>query len=397
MYLVVMLFTGIVLCLLLLDLARSEILNAVRAYIAGESRWSKGQRDAVYYLARYSTSHDERDYQAFKDAVAITLGDRQARLELEKSVPNLGLAYEGFVAGGNHRDDVKDMADFFRGFRNIDYIDKAIAIWAEGDRQISALLSLADGLHAAVTADTTVPRQIPNIQTELEQLNGRLSQLEIEFSNTLGEAARWVNTVTRQLVYFTVLLLLSLGAVFSNAVIKRITHMEKRLTHAAHFDPLTDLPNRLLFFDRMEQALSLARRNGAGFALLYIDLDGFKPINDTYGHEAGDQVLRAVALRLRNRVRRSDTVARLGGDEFVVLLHGISHLPSAEAVADKILADLALPVEISGGSPIQVGASVGVALYPLHGTDSESLLRTADSAMYETKRDQTLNRVSFER
>ncbi|WP_120008144.1 diguanylate cyclase domain-containing protein [Teichococcus vastitatis] len=158
-----------------------------------------------------------------------------------------------------------------------------------------------------------------------------------------------------------------------------------RLAHAAQHDGLTGLPNRRLLGQRLEEAITAAERHKGGMALIFIDLDRFKPINDTLGHEAGDMVLRQVALRLSGVVRPSDTVARLGGDEFVVLLCRLPQPDLWRSVADRIGRSLDQPMSY-GGQRVSVGASLGVALYPQHGTDAESLLRHADEAMYNAKR-----------
>ena len=162
--------------------------------------------------------------------------------------------------------------------------------------------------------------------------------------------------------------------------------LEARIQHAANFDQLTDLPNRGLFFDRLGQALALARRDGQRGALLFLDLDHFKEVNDRFGHAAGDSVLVSVARRLREQVRESDTVARLAGDEFTVILPRLVHVADAARVAEKILAAIAAPMDV-GGATATVGASIGVVIFPDHGETAESILQAADSAMYEAKRD----------
>ncbi|HYE35971.1 sensor domain-containing protein [Methylocaldum sp.] len=225
-YLVITLFVGIVLCLLMLDLIRAEILNSVRAYVVGESLWSKGQKDAVQHLIRYSASHAEADYQAFLNAIAIPLGDRQARLELETPEPDLNRIYQGFAAGGNSPEDAKAMAVFFRRYHRIDHVARAIEIWAEADRRIAALLSLADSLHTALSWGSLTAEQVSDIQKGLTAANRHLALLEEEFSRTLGEAAHWANSITQQLIYLAVGLLLSLGTLVSLWVIKSMTRAE---------------------------------------------------------------------------------------------------------------------------------------------------------------------------
>lgn len=160
---------------------------------------------------------------------------------------------------------------------------------------------------------------------------------------------------------------------------------EEALAEMAHFDPLTGLPNRALFLDRSRRAVAEARREQNGFALLFIDLDGFKVVNDRHGHETGDLLLCEVARRIAACVRESDTVARQGGDEFAVLLPGVNREDTAAVVAQKIIAAIAAPIDVASG-PCCVGASVGIAVHPNHGGDVESLLRSADFAMYEAKR-----------
>ncbi len=152
---------------------------------------------------------------------------------------------------------------------------------------------------------------------------------------------------------------------------------------AAH-DPLTGLPNRRLFQDRLEQSLAQAQRGGRALAVAYVDLDGFKEVNDARGHDAGDAALKAVGRRLAGAVRDQDTVARLGGDEFGVLLLDVGGVDEAAAVAAKLRAAVREPLELEGGDA-RLDASVGVALFPDHGRDADALMRAADGAMYHVK------------
>jgi diguanylate cyclase (GGDEF)-like protein len=159
----------------------------------------------------------------------------------------------------------------------------------------------------------------------------------------------------------------------------------QRVTHLAHHDSLTGLPNRLTFEQQLHASLSRASRKDQHLAVLYIDLDGFKPINDRYGHDAGDRVLKAMAKRIQASVRDYDTPARLGGDEFAIVLDAIAHPNEAHSVAERLQAALEEPVDI-GGMLVPVGSSIGVAVYPEAGATSESLVRAADIAMFRAKR-----------
>ncbi len=159
---------------------------------------------------------------------------------------------------------------------------------------------------------------------------------------------------------------------------------QRRIYHYAHYDLLTDLPNRVLFFDRLDQLILQFSRYGGSFALLFVDLDGFKAVNDEHGHEVGDEALRTVAKRFKDLLRASDTVARVGGDEFTVLLPSVTNIEKATEVADRIVRAIAPPMVLAGNR-CQLGASVGVVLFPLHGETSQALIQAADQAMYQAK------------
>lgn len=160
---------------------------------------------------------------------------------------------------------------------------------------------------------------------------------------------------------------------------------EEKVWHNAHYDLLTGLPNRRLFLDRLEQEIKHAKRRSQPLALLFMDLDGFKEVNDSLGHEAGDRILSDVAERLADCVRANDTVARLGGDEFTVMLTGAEQRQDVEHVAQAIIDALAMPFHI-GQQRIQISVSIGVAFYPKAASTPDSLLEAADKAMYKAKK-----------
>jgi diguanylate cyclase (GGDEF)-like protein/PAS domain S-box-containing protein len=161
--------------------------------------------------------------------------------------------------------------------------------------------------------------------------------------------------------------------------------LHHRLLHQAHHDMLTGLPNRLLLLDRMEQALASAARRGKKAAVMCMDLDRFKQINDTYGHSVGDLCLKYVAERLKSRLRAEDTVARSGGEEFTVIVGDLASADDATRIVDDLLAALRKPL-VADQYPIDLTASFGIAMYPDHGTDAAELWRNADAAMYRVKR-----------
>jgi len=159
---------------------------------------------------------------------------------------------------------------------------------------------------------------------------------------------------------------------------------ERRLAYQAEHDELTNLPNRNLLNDRLSAGIARADRDRRKLGVVYLDLDEFKPINDRYGHEAGDCLLQAIAKRLADTMRQSDTVSRIGGDEFIICLEQIKSEQDAFAAARKISSTLKQPFQILG-QQIEVSASIGIAIYPDHGQDAVTLLRHADQAMYSAK------------
>jgi diguanylate cyclase (GGDEF)-like protein len=162
---------------------------------------------------------------------------------------------------------------------------------------------------------------------------------------------------------------------------------ELHLARLAHYDPLTDIPNRILFRDRLEHAIRLAERDNTGFTLMFIDLNGFKQVNDTFGHDAGDALIRICAERLNESMRRSDSVARMGGDEFTLLLQNIENQTDIAHIAEKVIESISQPAQINGYEVV-VGCSIGIAIYPHAGLDADTLLKNADMAMYKAKQEE---------
>jgi diguanylate cyclase (GGDEF)-like protein len=164
-----------------------------------------------------------------------------------------------------------------------------------------------------------------------------------------------------------------------------VRHETNELYHRATHDALTGLANRALFYDRLRQSLSLARRQSAQLGILNLDMDGLKPINDKYGHRAGDAALCEVGQRISKISRRSDTVARLGGDEFGVIMADIDDHNSAVRHADQLAAEISRPFSFED-NPLALGASIGLATFPTDGIEMDALIERADQAMYEVKR-----------
>ena len=229
---------------------------------------------------------------------------------------------------------------------------------------------ILDFIHSADRDHADFVMKINRQSDDIHWLEFRLARTHQRCS------AHWINlSYADQALDGTVMIL-------TNATAR--SRQDERLWTLAHHDALTDLPNRNLFWDRLGQALRHAKRRESGAAVLWLDLDGFKSVNDTLGHAAGDVLLQQVALRLKSRVRDSDTVARLGGDEFAVIMPDISEIEGAEQIASAMITSLSAPFDLPQGV-VSITCSIGVALYPQHALTVESLTQRADMAMYHAK------------
>lgn len=200
-----------------------------------------------------------------------------------------------------------------------------------------------------------------------------------------GKSFQQIFTDRAPVYALAVFLLMSMVLIGSQLLIRFVDHYQRELQRLAHYDLLTGLPNRALARDRLDHARERVNRRGGHLAVLFIDLDRFKTLNDSHGHGFGDAVLCAVASRLQARCRQEDTLARLGGDEFLLILEQLPFPELAEQVASNLLALLERPLMIGDGREVFAGASIGIALYPGDGQSSAELIRNADAAMYRAK------------
>ncbi|MFI4941271.1 MAG: diguanylate cyclase domain-containing protein [Burkholderiales bacterium] len=501
------LFVAIVILVLMLTSYGMGLLSAGRAFVGGEGLWSKAQKDMVYSLTRYARYHNEASYQDYLRALAVSLGDRQARLELEKKNPDLQIATAGFLKGRNHPDDIDGMIHLFRNFRPVPEIAKTADIWARADANIDQLMIVANRLHASVQSGTLDDGDAQLYLEQIYTINQRLMPLEDEFSYTLGTAARKMQGILLLGMFSVALVLLIAAFMFSLRLVRqneRVQHAlrdgekqlrsllqfapmpiviireaddavvyandhalaqfkvaaaslsglkardffvhegdrvqlmaalrtdgslrdrevqladtegaafwallssqrisynrqnclltalndndarkraQQELHYRAFHDELTGLSNRAMFMDALRTLLAKATPDSTAFALLFIDLNRFKIINDELGHEIGDQLLQRVALSLKDSVRQDDIVARLGGDEFVVLIVGCADADSVRHTAHKILKAIE-PGHMLDGHAVSVTSSIGISCYPQDGTALKTLLKNADVAMYRAK------------
>lgn len=256
------------------------------------------------------------------------------------------------------------------------------------------LYDLTDGLPVAIYPRNAVLQQ-PGDAVVQQRLSipGRQWLIEFVAPQGFGGFAGGVLPLLLMLslLALTLVLLFFLehahrGALLLERLNGELLRRQKELDGLAYYDALTGLPNRLLLFDRINMALGLQRRQGGRLAVCVLDLDGFKAVNDRFGHQAGDLLLKEVAQRMQAALRPSDSVARLGGDEFVVVLPGANAPATLESILQRLLEQVSRPVEVDAGQPaVAVSASIGVALAG-ESSDVNSLIREADQAMYEAKR-----------
>lgn len=255
-----------------------------------------------------------------------------------------------------------------------------IAKAATAIEEITAAATVA----AAEVVSTAALLSAQNIKATVEKTGQEVAAVSIvvaqdvaKINAKMGEDVTRINSLVVERMS---VLVESLAA--ANQKYKKAERAIKRL---AFYDVVTKLPNRRKVFEHMKDSIKLHRREGKTFAVLMLDLDKFKMVNDTLGHAAGDDLLKQVAVRITSRLRESDMVARLGGDEFVIILEDCSSPLAAEKVADEVIVDLAKPFELSGNNVVQIGASIGISFYPSHGITPTKLINAADSALYHCK------------
>jgi len=464
-------FVATLVLLMLLASIRSDMLSAVRAYVSGESLWSKAQKQAISSLHRYAQTRTETSYEEFRTLLAVPLGDRRAREELEKAAPDDVVVRQGFLAGQNYADDIPGMMRLFRRFRDLPEFASAVAIWAEGDRQISELMRTAEQLHTQISSDPGLAAEARILQ-HIDKIDSDLTLLEKNFSATLGGVSRQLERELNLAMLAASLFLAALAWLIASRMLRQVdmaqsalrtsekqrrTDLERalvtlesigegvistdasgcieyinpvaaaltgwndfeavgqpltqiyrwrnepgettldpveqvlrephhvkvstqrrllsrdgeeiaveesaapirsvtgevagvvlvlhdirrereyvtQLTYLNTHDALTSLLNRREFEHRLRLLLQNAAASTRQHAMLYVDLDQFKVVNDACGHAGGDELLRQIGPLLQGCVRAGDSVARLGGDEFGLLLENCAP-ESAERIANKL-------------------------------------------------------------
>jgi diguanylate cyclase (GGDEF)-like protein/PAS domain S-box-containing protein len=519
--------------MLSLGIASLGMLSSIRAFVNGEGMWSKAERQAIAELRDFADSGAEADYQRFRDELAVPLGDRTARLELQSSDPDYAIAGNGFLAARNHPDDVPGLMRLFRLFRHSPVLARPIDAWTQADDFILQLDEIGRQMHRAVRSGGAERGRIVQLLAAAEQIHRRVAPLEDEFSASLGSISRLMLKLLSVFLTLCSAILIGIGAVISRNVIRRseriaialretqeqafvaqarshvtlqsiadavlctnraceVTYMnaaaehligwpavdaigrpvadvlrmlpepnthsvtteiaqilagehrtgpttgsllQKRdgcttpvheraapirdshgdvigiafvmrditkerafaaqLLHQATHDALTGLANRREFEQRVGGAIADHQCTGSDYALLYLDLDQFKVVNDTCGHAAGDELICQVSWAIKQELRADDVLARLGGDEFGVLLANCPQnaaLKAAESVRHRI-SELRFIWE---GKIFSTNVSIGVLSLTENLSTVGDALSAADQACYLAK-DNGRNRVQFYR
>lgn len=338
-----------------------QVETGVRAFVGGEGLYSKGQKDAVFHLIRYAGTHDEAEFQAYLDAIRVPLGDKIARVELEKPNPDLDVAYAGFAQGLNHPADIPTLITTFRVFRRVSYIDQAITIWTEGDGLIDELVADATRLRDEISSGSPDPAVVEGIVADIGSLNQRLTVLEERFSAVLGEGARWV----RDLLFIvasgaTALLLAIAGTVFIWFV-RRIRRSEGRYRTLLEAAPdaivVTDRDDRVVMFnDAAERIVGSSSDDVIGRSIsAVIELDRARS-DGNGGAESGSARGAGGRRPVELQARRADgstfwaesTVADLGfGHEpgTTVIFRDVSERHAAEDALRESQEQLAFALE----------------------------------------------------
>jgi PAS domain S-box-containing protein len=231
--LVVILWLFLVIVIGLLDLSYETIqnLSAARAYVGGEGLWSKAQKQAVYDLLQYSISHSDADYQDYRQALLVPLGDKQARMELEKPIPDMGIVRSGFIQGRNSPQDVEGMATLFRRFRHSKYMAEAVEIWTHGDALIEQLQKLGDNLHAEISSGRADPLRVKEIARQVDLVGNQLTPLEDRFSYALGTGARQAKGSFLVVTFMATASSVIAGVLFTFFMLRHVRQTEERYKH----------------------------------------------------------------------------------------------------------------------------------------------------------------------
>jgi len=338
-------------------------------------------------LAKEAVSRGAQDYllpdhlayslpRALRNAIERKSVEDALYLERERAIVTLNSIGDAVLSTdiAGHISYLNSVAETMTGWRNEEAVGKPLA----------EVFRIIDGATGNVARD---PMEMAIEQNRTVGLTANCILVRRDgFEAAIEDSAAPIRNRSGQVV----------GAVIVFHDVTGARARSLQMTHLAQHDTLTDLPNRIVLNEHISHSISLAHRHRANIAVLFLDLDRFKNINDSHGHATGDKLLKSISQRLLSSVRNSDTVCRLGGDEFVVLLSEIAHPNDAASCAEKILGSLKSPHLIEGND-LQVDCSIGISIYPNDGVDTDTLIKNADAAMYSAKEKGENNFQFFEK
>lgn len=370
-------------CLFLVVLVATRAQMVSASFLDGAAVWTAAQGRAITALTTYAVDGSPRAFAQYQASMATLTAFRRARDQMlaRRSFNEVAATLD---AGGIRILGPRCTVFAFSHFNQVPLLRTAVAAWQKSDAPLQDLSAQAASLHQAYAAGRPAPAVIAASIEAINGINRRIAGESSLFSLSIANAVVWVGRLLYAAVLLIALTVFVLWFMLSRGVLAGVHADHERLRHLATHEPLTGLANRQEFIRRCRAALCRAAENGTQAAVMFIDLDGFKDINDCHGHASGDELLCLVASRIAKVLRHGDVAARLGGDEFAVLQAGIDGDVAAACLAERLSSALAAPFSAPVSAP-GFGASIGVAVS--HGeTDAEALLAQADQAMYEAKR-----------
>ena len=371
-----------------LSLWMLRIEDGSRIFLAGENLWDGGQKRAILCLLTYADNRSDEDLRCFHSEIDVVMGDMQARLELDSARHYYPIIEAGFVRGRNLPADIPTAVTFYHLAGWNREIGRAITDWRNADASLLRLVAIADELQRTTSQD-----HAQSLKQEVLRIDRDLTALERGFATHLNNGTRLLATGLGLAQVIAALIMISLAVLASRRLMAAHEAAQKQVQFLAYYDQLTGLPNRTLLHDRLTLAINAARLARKKVAVLFLDLDRFKDINDSLGHSIGDLLLKEVAQRLTQYVRDQDTVGRVGGDEFLITLCGLDSVNDATVIAERILKAMTADFP-KQGHLFNISCSIGISLYPEHGPDAETLIKNADAAMYCAK-ESGRNRLRF--
>lgn len=372
-------FVLILLLLAGLSLWELRFQDGGRVFLIGEDLLASAEKRATVCLLGYSNSHSDEDLQCFKREIDVAIGDMQARRELDSQRRSFSVISDGLLRGRNRAEDVPTAILFYRLSPWIPEVKKAIEIWRESDQYVLRLDLIAKELENTRDAGETA-----RLKLEILEADSDLSRLEQDFALHLNFGMHFLSMCLCLAQGIAAFVLITSTLLVYFRIMKAREAAQNRVQFLAYYDPLTGLPNRALMNEKLDAAVSAARVAGRKAAVIFLDLDRFKIINDSLGHSAGDALLCEVAQRLTQNLRDHDTVARVGGDEFLIVLGDLEDVKTARNASERILQAIAGDF-ITKGAMLNITTSIGISVFPEHGQDSETLIKKADAAMYCAK------------